>query len=138
MQEYIRFANENPICYLATIDRDQPRVRALGFWFADETGFYFQTGAIKPFYLQLRKNPKTEVCFYHHDGMDGKMMRVEGQVEFLDDVDLKRRVLEDRPFLKEFGLTPESPGLVIFRISHGKAHFWTMENNLKPKQYVEF
>ncbi len=138
MDEYIRFANENPICYLATIDKDQPRVRALGFWFADKTGFYFQTGTVKPFYHQLRKNPKTEVCFYRQEGMIGKMMRLEGEVEFLDDLTLKERVLRDRPFLKIFGLAADSPGLIIFRISHGKVHFWTMENNLRPKNIVEF
>ena len=43
----IKFANETPVCYLATADGDQPRVRALGFWFADESGFYFQIGSVK-------------------------------------------------------------------------------------------
>ena len=47
MNEFIQFANENPVCYLATAEGDQPRVRVLGFWFADETGFYFQTASIK-------------------------------------------------------------------------------------------
>jgi hypothetical protein len=28
--------------------------------------------------------------------------------------------------------------MVIFRISHGQAHFWTMENNLKPKDIINF
>ena len=44
----IEFANENKMCcYLATLENDQPRVRAMQFWFADQTGFYFQTGTIK-------------------------------------------------------------------------------------------
>jgi pyridoxamine 5'-phosphate oxidase len=37
INDCIRFTNENPICYLATAENDQPRVRVLGFWFADET-----------------------------------------------------------------------------------------------------
>jgi pyridoxamine 5'-phosphate oxidase len=41
IQDAIRFANENPVCFLATVEKDQPRVRALAFWYADETGFYF-------------------------------------------------------------------------------------------------
>ena len=138
IQDCIKFSNENPICYLATIDNDQPRVRALGFWFADETGFYFQTSTIKEFTHQLKKNPKTEVCIYKHEGMNGTMLRITGEVEFIDDRKLKERALEDRPFLKSFGLTVDSPSLVIFRIVHGQAHFWTMENNLKPKEIIEF
>lgn len=138
IHDCIRFTNENPICYLATAENDQPRVRALGFWFADESGFYFQTGSVKEFPHQLEKNPKTEVCFYKHDSMIGTMLRISGEVEFLNDTKLKERVLNERPFLKNFGLTINSPGLIIFRIPHGKAHFWTMEDNLKPKVIFEF
>jgi len=138
IQDCIKFSNENPICYLATADGDQPRVRALGFWFADETGFYFQTGSVKEFPKQLQKNPNTEACFYRHEGMIGTMLRISGKVEFLDDIKLKERVLNERPFLKNFGLTVSSPGLIIFRITHGQAHFWTMENNLKPKEIIKF
>jgi pyridoxamine 5'-phosphate oxidase len=134
----IQFANTNPLCFLATAEGNQPRVRALGFWFADETGFYLQTGEVKEFYRQLKKNPKTELCFYHHEGTIGKMLRIAGEVEFLEDRGLKERVLRERPFLKSFGLTVDSSGLIIFRIAHGKAHFWTMEDNLKPKVFIEF
>ncbi len=138
IQDCIKFTNENPICYIATVEGDQPRVRALGFWFADNTGFYFQTGTSKEFYYQLKNNPKTEVCFYKQEGMAGSMLRICGSVEFVDDIKLKEKVINDRPFLKGFGITSDSPKLIIFRISHGQAHFWTMENNFKPKQIIEF
>jgi len=138
LQDCIKFTNENPICYLATVEKDQPRVRALAFWFADETGFYFQTASFKEFYQQLKVNPKTEVCFYNNDPRMGMMLRIAGKVEFLDDAGLKEKVMTDRPFLQAFGLSATSPGLILFRISHGQAHFWTRENNLKPKEYIDF
>ena len=56
------FATEHPICYVATEDGDQPRVRALLLWFADERGFYFMTMSPKGFSHQLHHNPKVEVC----------------------------------------------------------------------------
>ncbi|KAA6307040.1 hypothetical protein EZS27_041294, partial [termite gut metagenome] len=31
IQDCIQFTNENPICQLATVEGDQPRVRILGF-----------------------------------------------------------------------------------------------------------
>jgi len=138
IHDCIRFSNDNPICYLATVDDGQPRVRALGFWFADETGFYFQTSTIKEFPHQLLKNPRTEVCFYKHEGIIGTMLRVSGEVEFVNDIRFKEKALTDRPFLKTFGITIDSPRLILFRISHGQATFWTMDNNLKPKEIIEF
>lgn len=138
IKDCIKFTNENILCYLATSEGDQPHVRALAFWFADDTGFYFQTGDMKSFYQELKRNPKTEVCFYKHGNQSGTTLRISGEVEFLDDKKLKEKVLNDRPFLKNFGLTIDSPGLIIFRIAHGNAHFWTMETNLKPKEIINF
>lgn len=138
IQDCIEFSNQNPVCYLATTDGDQPRVRALGFWFADKTGFYFQTSSNKEFTQQLKKNPKTEVCFYKHEGLIGTMLRIAGEVEFINDLRFREKALNDRPFLKSFGLAVDSPNLVLFKISHGKAYFWTMETNLKPKEFIEF
>jgi pyridoxamine 5'-phosphate oxidase len=138
INDCIRFANENPVCSLATVENDQPRVRIFGFWFADATGFYFQTSTMKETSRQLKENPKIEACFYKHaDGL-GTMLRIAGKAEVVNDRALREKVIADRPFLKTFGLTPESTGLFLFRISHGEAHFWTMENNLKPKEIISF
>lgn len=135
----VKFANENPTGYVATVDeKGQPRVRALAMWYADETGFYFQTGTIKEVYGQLKKNPKTEVCFFNNKREGGMMLRVTGEVEFLNDLKMKAKAIEDRPFLKTMGMTAASPGLIIFRIAKGEAHFWTMETNFAPKKMIKF
>jgi len=138
IQDCIAFANEKHICYLATAEGKQPRVRAMGFWFADETGFYFQTSTIKEIPSQLMGNPKVEVCFYKHENKTGTMMRIAGEAEFIVDQEFKERAFRDRPFLNEFVSRPESPKIVLFRIAHGEAHFWTIDNNLKPKEFIEF
>ena len=137
-QEYVKFANENPVCYFATAEGDQPRVRALRMWFADDKGFHFQTQAVKALYKQLKNNRKVEVCFYRPDPnlSTGKAMRVAGEVEFIDDIALKARVLEDRPFLKEeYGVkSPEDPMLVVFQIHTGEAFFWTREYSMRESE----
>lgn len=134
----VQFANENPVAWFATSDGDQPRVRALAIWFADEKGFYFQIGGMKDVYRQLRKNQKVEVAFHKSGEAGGTVLRVTGTVEFLNDPGLKEKVLADRPFLKQFGLTPDHPDLVIFRISKGEAFFWSFETNLEPKKLISF
>ncbi len=137
-EDCIKFANENPIAWIATVEEDQPRVRAFGMWFADETGFYFQTATMKEIVAQLENNPKLEFAFYQPDDMSGIMLRVSGEAEFLDDPELKKKVINDRPFLKEFGMTPQDERLVIFRVSEGEAHFWNWESNLLPKDVIKF
>ncbi|MDD1718296.1 MAG: pyridoxamine 5'-phosphate oxidase family protein, partial [Methanoregulaceae archaeon] len=80
--EYLKFANENPVTYVATMDGDQPRVRAFALWFADKTGFYYHTGTTKDVYRQLVTNGKVELCFFSTSPPPaGRMMRVTGKVE---------------------------------------------------------
>jgi len=126
-QDFVDFANKNKTCYLATVEGNQPHVRALGMWFADDNGFYFQTESVKSMTGQLRKNNNVELCFT--EGM--KVMRIMGKVEFVNDEALKARVLEERPFLKDFIMSPKDPILVLFRVVSGEAYFWTMANNMK-------
>jgi pyridoxamine 5'-phosphate oxidase len=132
-KEYANFANENKTCYLATVEGDQPRVRCLGMWFADATGFYFQAQSVKAMCKQLQKNPKLEVYFSTKDF--SKTMRVSGKVRFIDDLELKAKCIKERPFVKNFGITePSNPLLAVFQIYEGEAYFWTMADSMKEDQ----
>jgi len=135
-QDCVKFANElgeEKICSFATAEGDQPHVRILNMWFADDKGFYFQTESVKAFVKQLKKNNKVELCFL--DPKTAIMMRVTGKVEFLDDPALKSKVLSDRPYLKAVGIKgPEDPLLVIFRVFSGEAWFWTRADSMKEAQ----
>ncbi len=135
-QEIIKFANENPACFMATVDNDQPRVRGMLLFSCDENGFIFSTGKPKNIYKQLEKNPKLEICFY--SAAQNRMMRVSGKAEFLDDISLKAKILEARPYLKPLIKTPDNPMFITLRISHGKACFWTIETNMQPTEFIEF
>jgi uncharacterized pyridoxamine 5'-phosphate oxidase family protein len=65
-------------------------------------------------------------------------MRVTGTVEFIDDIEMKKKLLEARPFLRQAGLTPENPGLILLKIIKCTAHFWTFATNNQPKKFVSF
>jgi len=138
LKDCIDFANENPVAWLATSDDGQAHVRAMATWYADETGFYLQSATMKELVNQIIKNPKIELAFFKPDEGTGTMLRVEGNAEVIDDIKMKEKCLEDRPFLKDLGLTADGDELFIFRIPHGKAHFWRMETNLDPKEIIEF
>ena len=72
-----------------------------------------------------------ELCFYNNESdlEKAKTMRLSGEVEFLDDPDLKKQLLQDRPFLQE-----AEPVLELFRVQSGEAFFWTMDDVLKEKE----
>jgi len=135
LSECTRFATENPVTYIATVEGDQPRVRAFAMWFADPSGFYYHTGTMKSVYGQLVKNPKVELCFYKPGEGAGRLLRVAGKVEFLDDTKLEERLFKDRPWLNDvMKMAPAGGKVVIFRLAHGEAWFWTMAENMREAQ----
>ena len=125
-----QFANENKTCYLATAEGDQPRVRAMGMWYADETGFYFQAQTVKALYKQIENNPKVELYFNAKDY--SKVLRVYGKVKIITDSKIRAQCIEERPFVKNFGITePDNPLLAVFQVYTGEAFFWTMADSMK-------
>ena len=135
-EDCVTFATAHPLCYVATKDGDQPRVRPLLMWYANEDGYYFMTMSPKRFSAQLHKNPKVEVCFYNGATKlpEAKMMRLTGAVEFVDDAELVRKVSEERAALEGIIGRPLEPVAEVFRIASGEAWFWTLADILKEPE----
>jgi pyridoxamine 5'-phosphate oxidase len=135
-QDCCKFATENPVCYLATADGDQPRVRTFLLWYADESGFYFVPMSVKEVAKQLQRNPKVEVCFYNNaaDPADWKQMRVMGEVEFLEDEESLEKAYQNRSFLDDIVGYSVRPLVRPCRIPTGEAHFWTLADNMKEPE----
>lgn len=135
-QDCIKFANENPVCFIATMEGDQPRVRGVMMCFADERGFYFAVLTPKEFVKQLKANPKVEICFYNNPEQlqNAKQMRVTGEIEWVDDKALHERICKERAFLADITGQPIEPAMKLFRVHSGEAHFWTMMDVLKESQ----
>lgn len=136
LKECYKFAIEHPLCSVATTDGDQPRVRIMLLDAADETGFYFATLSPKDVTKQLHANPKVEVCFFNNasDLMEARMMRVRGEIEFIDDSEAMKRAMVPREGLSQIIGEPVEPLTEVFRIKSGDVHFWTMMDIMKEKQ----
>lgn len=130
INDYISFASANPVCYLATCEGDQPRVRTVLLFFANKTGFYFGTLSPKDMSKQLHLNPKVEVCFYNNpkDMAQAKQMRLTGTVEFVNDPKLLHRLHEDRLFLDDISGRDLEPISEVFKVTTGDVHFWTLSD----------
>ncbi len=138
LNELLKFVNEIRMCSFATVEDDQPRVRGMEIVSADETGLYFEMDDSKNTYKQLKANQKAEVCFIDPKSQNGDMVRISGKVEFLQDMDLKRKVIEQRPFLKMMGLSAESSRLIVFRLAKCQAHYWSKPTIMEPRKYLNF
>lgn len=133
-QEIVKFLNSNPVCRLATLEGDQPRVRGMMMYRVDDAGILFHTGP-KDLLRQLILNPKVEICFNNADS--SRQVRVTGIAELVEDESLKQEIIEARPFLKPIIKAHGTGLLKVFRVTRCVATVWTMETNMAPKVYVE-
>jgi len=134
-KEVIEFAAKNPIFALATTDGGRPRVRMMMLYRADDNGLIFTTGRDKDVNKQLQASPAVEMCFY--DAAQGRQVRIEGNVEMLNDLKLKKQIVKDFPFLKPWVESQGYDVMATYRLKSGKAVTWTMETNFEPKQYIQ-
>jgi len=134
-EEILEFVTKNPVCSLATIDGNQPRVRTIMLYKADENGIIFCTGRDKAVHKQLQANPAAELCFYNAE--QGLQVRIEGTVEMLDDLELKKKVVEAFTFLKPWVESQGYEVMICYHLKNARALTWTMETNFEPKQYIQ-
>lgn len=136
INDCITFATQNPVCFLATTEGNQPRVRAVLLFFANEEGFYFVFLSPKDMCKQMEKNPKVEICFYNNaaDLSAGKSMRITGKMEIVRDAELTKRAMKERGFLEATIGRPLEPLLQVCRIHTGVSFFWTMADPLKEHE----
>ena len=96
IEKVYRFLEDAQTYYLATAEGDQPRVRPFGTALLYEGKLYIQTGKIKNVSRQIAANPKVEVCTF----MNGKWLRIAGELVNDDRREVKAAMLEKMPSLK--------------------------------------
>lgn len=134
-EEIYQLMNDNPVFHLATTEGDQPRVRGMLLFKADENGIIFHTASTKDVFAQIMKNPKAELCFQGK----GSQIRVTGVLELVNDENLKNEIYShpSRKFLQSWKDNGIDSLLQIFRLKNGRAVEWTMATNFDEKAPVE-
>jgi pyridoxamine 5'-phosphate oxidase len=135
--EIFAFLNANPVCHLATLDGDKPRVRGMLLYRADDHGIIFHTGKMRDLHKQLTANPNVELSFHNGSNEDLTQVRISGAVELVEDIELKKQIVRDRDFLQPFVEQAGYDPLAVYRLKKGVVSIWRMRTNLEPKEYVE-
>lgn len=134
-EQIYEFIRNNPVCALSTADENIPHVRFMMIYRADKDGIIFTTGEDKDLHRQLERNPLVEMSFYNAE--EGIQIRVSGSVDELEDIELKKQVVEDFPFLKEWVDKKGYDVIVAYILSRGKATVWTIETNFAEKEFID-
>ncbi len=118
IERVCQFLEEAQTYYLATVERDQPRVRPFGTALLYNGRLYIETGRVKPVSHQIAANPKVEICACK----GGEWLRVAG--ELVDDPSRgpMEAMLEKMPSLKAM-YSPEDGNMQMLYFKDATATF---------------
>ena len=124
MKEAYEFLKKCGTFYIATTEGDQPRVRHFGVVNIFEDKLYIQTGKSKKVSKQMQINPKVEICAF----MDGKWLRLSGEVVRDDRYEAKASMLDANPVLKSmYSADDDNTEVLYFKDAKATIYSFTEE-----------
>jgi uncharacterized pyridoxamine 5'-phosphate oxidase family protein len=132
MDDVIKFLENNPIQYLATVGLDgKPKVRPFMFILERDGKLYFSTNNQKHLYKEIKKLPYVEIVTASPEFV---WFRFSGEVVFSDKIDIKKAIIEKSEIVKAQYQTADNPNLEALYIT-GKATIADFSGE-PPKEYI--
>jgi uncharacterized pyridoxamine 5'-phosphate oxidase family protein len=124
MKEAFNCLDKNRLVGFATVGLNgEPSNRIFQIAYVEGNSVYFLTSNEKEVYKELKLNPVTALTVATPDFT---MIRITGKSEFVLDYDLKRKILDMNPTVKEIYGSCENPALELLRINSGKGSIFRM------------
>lgn len=131
MNEVLKFLQDNPTFYLATVDGNIPKVRPFGFVMNYEDKLHFCTSNPKDVYKQLKVNPHFEVST---TSKTGEWLRLKGKAVFNTNKQSRQAALDAAPFLNNMFSVDDSI-FELFYIENAEAIFYNMKGVFKTVKF---
>lgn len=112
MNEVVKFLEENPVQYLATVGLDgKAKVRPFMFMLERKGKLYYCTSNQKPVFKEISNSPHIELTTA---SPEFAWIRISAKVVFSDDMDIKKAIIEKSEIVKSQYQTADNPTLEIF------------------------
>ena len=120
MEEVQAYLKECGTFFIATVDGDQPRVRAFGVSEIIDGRLYIMTGKVKDVYKQMAKNGKFEICALKKSGSE--WMRLSGTLVNDETQAVKEEFLNRNEGLKSM-YKADDDNMAVLYITNATARF---------------
>ena len=134
MEKIINFLEKNNIGILTTSENNKPHGRPQHIHLIKDGKFYFTTANVKKAYAQLKENPYIEFIVTTQDYVT---VRINGKVEFADNLSEKQLVIDNAPLVKKGYETADNPIFEVFYLQHGEASYSNLLSG-KPSENFTF
>ena len=131
MKEVVKFLEENPVQYLATVGRDnKAKCRPFMFCFEQDNKLWFCTNNQKEVYKDMQNNPYIEVSV---SSPEFAWIRLSGKAVFENNRTVKEGCMNN-PIVKGQYETPDNPIFEVFYLKNAHAVIADFSGN-PPKEF---
>jgi uncharacterized pyridoxamine 5'-phosphate oxidase family protein len=122
--------------HIATVDVDgHPRSRPFNAVLEYEGHLVFGTATPKKVYAELLNNPYVAISAF--DAEKFTWIRIHGQVKWLEDIEVKKKVFEVQPHLRSVYQTAENPIMKMFYVE-GRVDIYVGPGSMRgPTRSIE-
>lgn len=117
---------QNPNGVMGTVDNGEARTRTFQVLWGVDNRLYFCTGNHKPVYAQMKANPKVSFTVMNPETMES--VSICGTAMFVDDIEGKKRVLDENPGIKKIYKTPDNPLFELLYVEVSDVSSFTFSN----------
>ena len=118
MNEVVKFLQDNPVQYLATVGRDgKAKCRPFMFMAEKDGKLWFCTNNTKEVYKDMQANPFVQVSV---SSPSFAWIRLDGKAVFADDRGVKELCIENPIVKSQYG-TADNPILTVFCLENAHA-----------------
>ena len=115
IQEILSHFKEMQTVFFATSDKGRPYVRPMILLYVDNK-FWVATGADDAKTPELRENPHFEFCYLIEKGVENGSLRGSGQVEFVRDMNIRRKFIDNFSYISHYWQEPEDPSYILLQL----------------------
>lgn len=105
---------KQPAGVFATLDGDKVKTRVFQHMFVEDGKVYFGTSSDKPVYEQMQKNSNISFCTFTAEY--NPVLSINGKAVFVEDLAIKKRVMDASELVKEIYKSPDNPIFKVFYI----------------------
>lgn len=114
-EEVWRHFKDFRVIFLATSERDQPRVRPVTLVYLDGR-FWIVTGTNNAKTKQIRKNPKMEFCLFLEKGENRGYIRGAGLAQIIKDRETRAKIAKQCSFFSDYYGSSEDPNYTLIQL----------------------
>ncbi len=131
----VNMLGKYPMQYIGVIGRDgKPKVKPFEFKYEENGKLWFDVMRNQETYLELMDNPYVEITVA--DRETTQWIRIDGRVRFVDDENVRKKVIASSPVLRKVCGSEDNENVVPFTLDDVTVELASLNTDMKKRVII--